>query len=102
MQRALRQAGRRIKAAGYFLLGELSLLIFNGLRLTDPAWASDKSAKLLRFVGPKMREHRIGRANLQAAFPDWTPEKIEQVLAGVWDNLGRVGAEFVHLDRLWH
>jgi Kdo2-lipid IVA lauroyltransferase/acyltransferase len=102
MQKALRQAARRIKAAGYFLLGEVALLVFKGLRLTDPAWAADKSGKLLRVVGPWLPEHRTGRANLQAAFPDWPADKVEQTLGGVWENLGRVGAEFIHLDRLWH
>ncbi len=48
-----------------------------------------------------MREQRIGRANLTAAFPEKSPEEIEAILAGVWDNLGRVGAEFAHLDHIW-
>jgi Kdo2-lipid IVA lauroyltransferase/acyltransferase len=102
MPRALRLAARRIKAAGYFLLGELALLVFKGLRLTDPAWAADKSGKLLRFIGPWLPEHCTGRANLQSAFPDWPAEKVDHALGGVWENLGRVGAEFIHLDRLWH
>lgn len=101
MHKALRQLARRAKAAGYFLLGGLALLIMKGLRLTDPTWAADKAGKLLRFIGPWMRENRIGRANLQAAFPNWPPEQVERVLGGVWENLGRVGAEFVHLDHLW-
>ena len=45
-------------------------------------------------------EHRIGRANLAAAFPEKPAEEIERILLGVWDNLGRVVAEFAHLDRL--
>jgi KDO2-lipid IV(A) lauroyltransferase len=53
------------------------------------------------MVGPMMREQRIGRANLTAAFPEKSPEEIEAILAGVWDNLGRIGAEFAHLDRIW-
>jgi len=48
-----------------------------------------------------MREQKIGRANLTAAFPEKSPGEIEAILAGVWDNLGRVGAEFAHLDRIW-
>src|SRR5438445_7422979 len=48
-----------------------------------------------------MREQRIGRANLTAAFPEKSPGEIETILAGVWDNLGRVGAEFAHLDHVW-
>jgi 3-oxoacyl-[acyl-carrier-protein] synthase II len=47
-----------------------------------------------------LREHRIGRDNLTAAFPEKSPAEIETILAGVWDNLGRVGAEFAHLDHI--
>ncbi|HEY3031968.1 MAG TPA: lipid A biosynthesis lauroyl acyltransferase, partial [Bradyrhizobium sp.] len=47
------------------------------------------------------REQRIGRANLIAAFPEKSPAEIETILAGVWDNLGRIGAEFAHLDHIW-
>src|SRR5581483_2760337 len=43
----------------------------------------------------------IGRANLTAAFPEKSPEEIDAILDGVWDNLGRVGAEFAHLDHIW-
>jgi KDO2-lipid IV(A) lauroyltransferase len=48
-----------------------------------------------------MREQKIGRANLTAAFPEKSAEEIDAILAGVWDNLGRVGAEFAHLDHIW-
>jgi KDO2-lipid IV(A) lauroyltransferase len=47
------------------------------------------------------REQKIGRANLTAAFPEKLPEEIETILSGVWDNLGRLGAEFAHLDHVW-
>lgn len=39
--------------------------------------------------------------NLRAAFPEKSPEEIETILAGVWNNLGRLGAEFAHLDHIW-
>src|SRR5205807_723756 len=58
--------------------------------------------RLSRLIGSKLREDKIGRDNLKAAFPEKTPEEIEAILAGVWDNLGRVGAEFAHLDRVWN
>jgi len=99
---AARRLARKAKAALYVLLGALALLVLKILRLTDPAWAADKAGRLLRRIGPWLPEHRTGRANLQAAFPDWPPAEVERVLGGVWDNLGRMGAEFVHLDRLWH
>ena len=54
----------------------------------------------MRTVGPLLPENRIGRANLTAAFPEKSPAEIDTILRGVWDNLGRIAAEFAHLDRL--
>ena len=56
---------------------------------------------LMRTIGPLLPENRIGRDNLTAAFPEKSAAEIETILRGVWDNLGRMGAEFAHLDRLW-
>lgn len=54
----------------------------------------------MRRVGPWFSEHRVARDNLTAAFPEKSPQEIEAILAASWDNLGRVAAEFVHLDRI--
>jgi KDO2-lipid IV(A) lauroyltransferase len=101
MQPGLRNVARQAKAAGYFLLGGFSLLVLKALRLTNPGWAADKAGALLRRIGPWLPEHRTGQANLRAAFPDWSDADVERVLGGVWDNLGRIGVEFVHFDHLW-
>ena len=53
---------------------------------------------LLRKIGPLLKEHRIGRENLRAAFPEKSDAEIEKILGGVWDNLGRIAVEFAHLD----
>ena len=45
-------------------------------------------------------EHRLGQANLAAAFPDKSPAEIDQILAGVWTIFGRVAAEFAQIERL--
>jgi KDO2-lipid IV(A) lauroyltransferase len=57
-------------------------------------------AAFMRRIGPFLSEHAIGRANLAAAFPDKSAAEIERILQAVWDNLGRVAAELVHLERL--
>ena len=54
----------------------------------------------MRRDGPRISKHKVGRANLVAAFPDKSAAEIEEILGGVWDNLGRVTAEFAHLDRI--
>jgi KDO2-lipid IV(A) lauroyltransferase len=62
---------------------------------------ADFGGWVMRNVGPRLPEHRVGHANLAAAYPDMPQAERERILRGAWDNLGRVGAEFAHLDRLW-
>jgi len=81
--------------------GHIAAFFLRLLRLTDPDRTADLFAAAMRSIGPRLREHRIGRANLTAAFPEKSAAEIEAILAGVWDNLGRVAAEFPHLDRMW-
>src|SRR5262249_43354797 len=70
------------------------------IRHLDRAKVSNAAARFLRMVGPHLRENGVGRDNLRAAFPEKSQAEIEAILGGVWDNLGRVAAEFAHLDRL--
>ena len=67
------------------------------LRRTNPDRAADLCGAIARKVGPLLPAHRIGRANLRAAFPDRDKAWIEATLRGAWDNLGRVAGEYVHL-----
>jgi KDO2-lipid IV(A) lauroyltransferase len=66
---------------------------------------SDKSgdigAAIARRVGPLLPAHRTGLANLRAAFPDKSEAEIRALALGAWDNLGRTGAEYAHLDILF-
>ena len=92
---------------GYFplyadrLLGRLAKRIFGSLRRTDPDRASDQCGAFTRRFGPLLPAHRIGRANLRAAFPEKDAAWIDATLRGAWENLGRVAGEYVHLGRLW-
>ena len=89
------------KRLGDGIIGALAVGLIKLLRLTDPDWLSDTGAAAMRRIGPWRREHRIAREQIAAAFPEKTAAEVEQILRGSWENLGRMGAEFVHLDRLW-
>jgi KDO2-lipid IV(A) lauroyltransferase len=67
----------------------------------DPDASSDFMGRFARTFGPWLPANRVGRANLRAAFPEKSKAEIEAILSGVWENLGRVAGEFVHLDRMW-
>jgi KDO2-lipid IV(A) lauroyltransferase len=102
---ALRARRDRLRLAAKGILdvalGRGAAFALKALRRLDPDRVSDFAGRALRAVGPLLPEHRVGRANLKAAFPEKPPTEIEAILRGVWENLGRVAAEFPHLDRLW-
>ncbi|HEX5326334.1 MAG TPA: lipid A biosynthesis lauroyl acyltransferase, partial [Acetobacteraceae bacterium] len=81
------------------LLGSLVSLTLRGLARTDPDRASAICGAAARRLGPLLPAHRIGRANLRAAFPERDAAWIDATLRGAWDNLGRVAGEYVHLGR---
>jgi KDO2-lipid IV(A) lauroyltransferase len=92
---------RHLKRASDALVGTFAVGLLKGLRLTDPDRMADFSAWAMRGLGRFLPENRIGRANLVAAFPEKSESEIDAILRGCWDNMGRMGAEFAHLDRLW-
>lgn len=58
------------------------------------------SGKIWRLVAPYNRRHRRALENLALAFPDMTRQEHEQIARGMWENLGRVMAETMQIDRL--
>jgi KDO2-lipid IV(A) lauroyltransferase len=83
------------RVLGWIIVGTLAVLRrINRRRMANVLGA------LMRTIGPWVPEHKVGRENLRAAFPEKSAEEIEKILAGVWDNLGRVAAEFAHIDRI--
>lgn len=94
----LRDAARPLSEAA---VGALTIALLRTTRYFDPVKTANFFGRTAHFIGRRLREDRIGRENLKAAFPEKSPEEIETILAGVWDNLGRMGAEFAHLDHIW-
>jgi KDO2-lipid IV(A) lauroyltransferase len=91
----------RLERYGDRIVGRIVKWLLRALRRTNPDRASDWCGALARWFGPWLPAHRIGRANLRAAFPDRDAAWIEATLRGAWDNLGRVAGEYVHLAEIW-
>ena len=105
MSRPLRRASARIrkalKPAVDASLGAVTVFGLRMLRRFDPDKTANFAGRCARRLGPYLPEHRIGRDNLRAAFPEKSDTEIEEILGQVWENIGRFGAEFAHLDRIW-
>jgi KDO2-lipid IV(A) lauroyltransferase len=105
MNRLLLRTKARIRDAvrplADVVVGALTIALLRTTRYFDPDKTATFFGRASRFIGRRLREDRIGRENLKAAFPEKSPEEIEKILDGVWNNLGRIGAEFAHLDHIW-
>ena len=94
---AERALTRRI---GYFAQAVV-LAAFLGLcRILPVDWASALGGFLGRAIGPHMAQSRKAARNLSRALPDNSPEQNQHIILGMWDNLGRVIAEYPHLPRI--
>ena len=62
--------------------------------------ASGLGGWLARRVGPALGVTAQARRNLAAALPALSAAEAESVIRGMWDNLGRVAAEYPHLRRI--
>jgi KDO2-lipid IV(A) lauroyltransferase len=83
----------RIEACG-------AALFFAAMRALPIDIASAFGGALARHIGPRLGISRRARRNLSAALPELSASEIERVLRGMWDNLGRVAAEYPHLRRI--
>jgi KDO2-lipid IV(A) lauroyltransferase len=63
-------------------------------------WASAMGALLARTIGPRLAVSERARYNLRNAFPTLSEAEIAGIIARMWDNLGRVAAEYPHLPRI--
>ncbi len=71
------------------------------MRLQPPRFASWNGGFWARRIGPYTSIQRVTLRNLRLAYPEKTEAEREAIARGMWDNLGRMAGEFVHLDRIW-
>jgi len=84
-----------------FFVWILVRLLVGGIRALGPDRSSNFVGSIARRIGPKLSNSKTARASLKAAFPQKSDEEIETIVGGVWENLGRVAGEFVHLPKMW-
>jgi len=53
-----------------------------------------------RTIGPRLGVSRRARRNFDIALPDLTEPQRREIIRAMWDNLGRVAAEYPHLTEI--
>ncbi|HMI17275.1 MAG TPA: lipid A biosynthesis lauroyl acyltransferase, partial [Bradyrhizobium sp.] len=62
------------KGLGEAAVGALTIGMLRTTRYFDPIKTANRFGRVTRFIGPRLREDKIGRDNLTAAFPEKSPE----------------------------
>ena len=53
-----------------------------------------------RTIGPRLAASRKARRHIEMALPYVSDDMLDNLVAGMWDNLGRVIAEYPHLEKI--
>src|SRR5579859_1531786 len=75
-------------------------LAFSGFGLLPLDRASALGGAIARRIGPHLGVTKRARLNLRAAMPALSEVEIEAIIRGMWDNVGRVAAEYPHLRKI--
>ncbi len=62
--------------------------------------ASNLGGFLGRNIGPRLPASARARRNLRLVFPEKSAAERARIVRGMWDNLGRVAAEYPHLGEI--
>ena len=91
-----RGAGR---VARYALEAVFAHTIYGIFRVLPLDQASAAGGALMRWLGPKLkRTRKVVLPQLAMAFPEKSEAERAQIARDMWENIGRVFAEYSHLD----
>ena len=74
--------------------------LFSAFKSLPLDCASALGGALARRIGPLLGVSKHARRNISRAFPELSETEIGHVITGMWDNLGRVAAEYPHLQKI--
>lgn len=84
----------------YIVQAALIYLLFGLFKLMPLDTASAVGGYIGRSIGPRLGAKKKVLRNLRRALPGLNEQAYGDILTGMWDNLGRVMAEYPHLDKM--
>ncbi|MBC8337638.1 MAG: lipid A biosynthesis lauroyl acyltransferase [Alphaproteobacteria bacterium] len=77
-----------------------AVVVYTVFRILPIDMASALGGGLARTIGPHTTLSGRAVRNLTAAYPEKSKAEIAEIVRGMWDNLGRVAAEYPHLNTI--
>ena len=89
-----------MKKIRYFFEALFLYLVFAIFKCLPAKTASDIGGWIGRMIGPKLAASRKARKHILMALPEVDNERAGEIVRGMWENLGRVIAEYPHLETI--
>ena len=91
---------RFYQTIGYPIEAAAAALIYGFFALLPVDAASRLGGWIGRCVGPRLSYHKRAITSLKHAFPQYSSTEALNITMDMWDNFGRVLAEFPHLETI--
>lgn len=90
-----------INHARDYVIGKVALFFLWALGRLPADAAINFTGRAARRVGPLSSRHKVATDNLKAAYPEKPEAEIEQIALGMWENMGRLAAEYIFMGDLF-
>jgi Kdo2-lipid IVA lauroyltransferase/acyltransferase len=81
----------------YFIQFLIIIIFFIIFKILGLKIASATSGKIFSLIGPFFRSKKIIRLNILRAIPDLKEKEIKKIIHNMWNNYGRILAEYVFI-----
>ena len=86
-----------MKYIKYFFQFLIAILFFSIFKILGPRLSSNISGKLFEYIGPLFRSKKIIVTNIKKAFPDISNFNLNKMIKLMWNNYGRIFAEYMFM-----
>ena len=86
-----------MKSIKYFIQFLIISTLFLIFKILGLKYSSYISGKIVSFVGPIFRSKNLIQSNILKAFPDLKINQIEKISKKMWNNYGRILAEYIFI-----
>jgi len=86
-----------MKSVTYFIQFLIISILFLVFKILGLNFASYLSGKIISFVGPFFRSKNLIKSNILKAFPNLTQNEIKKITKKMWNNYGRILAEYIFI-----
>jgi len=89
-----------MKYIKYLIQFVFIIFLFIIFRLIGLKFSSYLGGKLFQIIGPLFRSKKIIHSNIKRAFPNIKQNEINKITTSMWNNYGRVFAEYIFIKKL--